>query len=220
MISHDPADLNAMVNLKITWPNSSHGIGWNHILQEVSYSLDSDEVMKDIWEPTRNHGNIQEAMIGLMRVGKEDGGGMKNICQNEQFECQVTYLSIWFLQFSLSPWSSGEGRDGGRGTATSQHTQLCVCGVKETSRWHQLGGYNLQPVSWLTRNKHPWVTSGVVCASAVTTKKNIHGLQLADVHHTNLYLVVVHTSVQCVQCIRNMCLTFDLTFVQILQQCV
>ena len=90
--SHDPADLSSDW-LKITWYHMiqliwmlwltwrSHDliqVMWlveNHILQEVSYSLDSDEVMKDIWEPTRNDGNIQEAMRGLMRVGKEDGGG-------------------------------------------------------------------------------------------------------------------------------------------------
>ena len=136
--SHDPADL---VNLKITWPNSSYVIGWKSHTSGA-HSLDSDEVMKDIGEPTRNHGNIQKAMRGLVRVGREDGGreggggggerrDKKTSVNTDNWHIShlvypLTYLSIWILQFSLSSWSSGKGRDGGRGTASSQDTQLCV----------------------------------------------------------------------------------------------
>ena len=147
----------------------------NHILQEVSYSLDSDEVMKDIWEPTRNHGNIQKAMSGLIEWEGRRGGGMKKIFQNEQFECQVStniYLSIWILQFSLSPWSSGEGRDGGRGTATSQHTQLCVW--SEGDKQMTPTGRAQPPAGVMTHQKQASLSDkrGRVCVSCYNKKEH------------------------------------------------
>lgn len=50
--------------------------------------------MKDIGEPTCNHGNIQEAMRGLVRVGREDGGRGGERRDNKTLSIG-TYL-IWY----------------------------------------------------------------------------------------------------------------------------